>query len=258
MNCPSGLAVDGVGDRVGLAADGDRAAEIRGRQRVQRAERARPAVFPLGQDLLARLAALKEFSDLGAGFKIAALDLELRGAGNLLGGEQSGHIDAVGFEMYMKLLEQAVRELKGEEVEDEARASVNLGIDIRIDDDYVPDMAQRLVLYRKVAAARTEAEIGEVLDEIADRYGPLRESVLKIFDETFAVTTVLLVIALLLIFVWPWGNRQTQELRERFNPLLASGRTLVSYCGSGVTACHLLLAMGHAHDDHDHGHGHDH
>jgi transcription-repair coupling factor (superfamily II helicase) len=127
-----------------------------------------------------RLAAIREFSDLGSGFRVAALDLEIRGAGNLLGGEQSGHIDAIGFEMYMKLLEQAVRELKGEEVEDEARASVNLGIDIRIDDDYVPDMAQRLVVYRKVAAARSETEIGEVLDEIADRYGPLRDSVLNL------------------------------------------------------------------------------
>jgi transcription-repair coupling factor (superfamily II helicase) len=127
-----------------------------------------------------RLAAIREFSDLGSGFRVAALDLEIRGAGNLLGGEQSGHIEAIGFEMYMKLLEQAVRELKGEEIEDEARASVNLGIDIRVDDDYVPDMAQRLVLYRKVAAARSETEIGEVLDEVADRYGPLRDSVLNL------------------------------------------------------------------------------
>ena len=73
-----------------------------------------------------RLAAIKEFSDLGSGFRVAALDLEIRGAGNLLGGEQSGHIDAVGFEMYMKLLEQTVRELKGEELEDDVRATVNL------------------------------------------------------------------------------------------------------------------------------------
>jgi transcription-repair coupling factor (superfamily II helicase) len=127
-----------------------------------------------------RLAAIREFSDLGSGFRVAALDLEIRGAGNLLGGEQSGHIEAIGFEMYMKLLEQAVRELKGEDVEDEARAGVNLGIDIRIDEDYVPDMAQRLVVYRKVAAARSETEISEVLDEIADRYGPLRDSVLNL------------------------------------------------------------------------------
>src|SRR5439155_1024414 len=96
-----------------------------------------------------RLAAIKEFSDLGSGFRVAALDLEIRGAGNLLGGEQSGHIEAVGFEMYMKLLEQAVRELKGEELADDVRASVNLRVDLRIDDSYVPDMNQRLMIYRK-------------------------------------------------------------------------------------------------------------
>jgi transcription-repair coupling factor (superfamily II helicase) len=127
-----------------------------------------------------RLAAIREFSDLGSGFRVAALDLEIRGAGNLLGGEQSGHIEAIGFEMYMKLLEQAVRELKGEEIEDDVRASVNLGIDIRIDEEYVPDMAQRLVVYRKVAAARSETEVSEVIDEIRDRYGPLPDSVLNL------------------------------------------------------------------------------
>ena len=129
-----------------------------------------------------RLAAIKEFSDLGSGFRVAALDLEIRGAGNLLGGEQSGHIEAVGFEMYMKLLEQTVRELKGEDLEDDVRATVNLGIDLRIDEDYVPDMNQRLVVYRKVAAARSETELGEVLDEVRDRYGPLPDSVLNLAD----------------------------------------------------------------------------
>ncbi len=129
-----------------------------------------------------RLAAIKEFSDLGSGFRVAALDLEIRGAGNLLGGEQSGHIEAVGFEMYMKLLEQTVRELKGEDIEDELRATVNLGIDLRIDDSYVPDMNQRLMLYRKVAAARREDEIDRVLDEAADRYGPPPVSVLNLAD----------------------------------------------------------------------------
>jgi transcription-repair coupling factor (superfamily II helicase) len=111
---------------------------------------------------------------------VAALDLEIRGAGNLLGGQQSGHIEAVGFEMYMKLLEQAVRELKGEDIEDDMRATVNLGIDIRIDERYIPDMAQRLVVYRKVASARDEAELSDVLDETRDRYGPLPESMLNL------------------------------------------------------------------------------
>ena len=129
-----------------------------------------------------RLAAIKEFSDLGSGFRVAALDLEIRGAGSLLGGEQSGHIETVGFEMYMKLLEEAVRELKGEDIEDEARASVNLRVDLKIDAAYVADMNQRLTLYRKVAAARQEADIDRVLEEAADRYGPLPVAVLNLAD----------------------------------------------------------------------------
>jgi transcription-repair coupling factor (superfamily II helicase) len=129
-----------------------------------------------------RLAAIKEFSDLGSGFRVAALDLEIRGAGNLLGGEQSGHIEALGFEMYMKLLEQTVRELKGEDLEDDVRATVNLRVDLRIGADYVPDMNQRLMLYRKVAAARRDEEIDRVLEEAADRYGPLPDSVLNLAD----------------------------------------------------------------------------
>jgi transcription-repair coupling factor (superfamily II helicase) len=124
-----------------------------------------------------RLAAIREFSDLGSGFRVAALDLEIRGAGNLLGGEQSGHIETVGFEMYMKLLEQAVQELKGEEIQDDVRAAVNLRVDLRIDDQYVPDMNQRLMIYRKVAAARSDAELDQILSELRDRYGPLPEAV---------------------------------------------------------------------------------
>ena len=129
-----------------------------------------------------RLAAIKEFSDLGSGFRVAALDLEIRGAGNLLGGEQSGHIDAVGFEMYMKLLEETVRELKGEDIEDDVRSTVNLGVDLKIDEGYIPDMNQRLMVYRKVAATRTEKELAATLDEIADRYGPPTDSVLNLAE----------------------------------------------------------------------------
>jgi len=129
-----------------------------------------------------RLAAIREFSDLGSGFRVAALDLEIRGAGNLLGGEQSGHIEAIGFEMYMKLLEQTVRELKGEEVEDETRATVNLNIDLRIDEEYVPEQAQRLALYRRVAGARSDAELDGVVEEIQDRYGPMPPEVLNLVD----------------------------------------------------------------------------
>ncbi len=124
-----------------------------------------------------RLAAIREFSDLGSGFRVAALDLEIRGAGNLLGGEQSGHIEAVGFDMYMKLLEQTIKELKGEELEDELRANVNLRVDLRIDDDYIPDMNQRLTVYRRMAAVRTDDELQKLAAEVRDRYGAPPESV---------------------------------------------------------------------------------
>jgi transcription-repair coupling factor (superfamily II helicase) len=118
-----------------------------------------------------RLAALKEFSDLGAGFKIAALDLELRGAGNMLGGEQSGHIEAVGFELYTSMLEAAVKEMKGESSEERPATQVNLGIALRIDESYVPEENQRLRLYKKIAGAASEAAVDEVRAEMEDRYG---------------------------------------------------------------------------------------
>ncbi len=129
-----------------------------------------------------RLAAIREFSDLGSGFRVAALDLEIRGAGNLLGGEQSGHIEAIGFEMYMKLLEQAVRELRGEEIEDDTRATVTLNVDLRIDTRYVPEQAQRLALYRRVAAARKESALDGIAEEAIDRYGPMPPQVLTLID----------------------------------------------------------------------------
>ncbi|HEV2132850.1 MAG TPA: transcription-repair coupling factor [Terracidiphilus sp.] len=118
-----------------------------------------------------RLAALKEFSDLGAGFKIAALDLELRGAGNMLGGEQSGHIEAVGFELYTSMLEAAVKEMKGESAEERPTAQLNLGIALRIDESYVPEENQRLRLYKKIAGAASQKAVNEVRAEMEDRYG---------------------------------------------------------------------------------------
>jgi transcription-repair coupling factor (superfamily II helicase) len=125
-----------------------------------------------------RLAALKEFSDLGAGFKIAALDLELRGAGNMLGGEQSGHIEAIGFEMYTSMLEEAVRKIKGEEDKPaHADTQVNLGISVRIDADYIPEENQRLRMYKKIAGAEDVAMLLDVRAELQDRYGEPPESV---------------------------------------------------------------------------------
>jgi transcription-repair coupling factor (superfamily II helicase) len=129
-----------------------------------------------------RLAAIREFSDLGSGFRVAALDLEIRGAGNLLGGEQSGHIEAVGFDMYIKLLEQTIKELKGEELDDEFRSNVNLRVDLRIDDAYIPDMNQRLTVYRRMAAVRSAPELDKLMDEVRDRYGAPPDSVLNLAE----------------------------------------------------------------------------
>ena len=129
-----------------------------------------------------RLAALKEFSDLGAGFKIAALDLELRGAGNMLGGEQSGHIEAIGFELYTQMLERAVREMKGEAAPEEAETQLNLGLNIRIPADYVPEENQRLQMYKRVARVETESQLSDVAAELQDRYGPPPPAVRNLLD----------------------------------------------------------------------------
>jgi transcription-repair coupling factor (superfamily II helicase) len=129
-----------------------------------------------------RLAALKEFSDLGAGFKIAALDLELRGAGNMLGGEQSGHIEAIGFELYTQMLERAVREMKGEAAPDEAETQLNLGLNIRIPADYIPEENQRLQMYKRVARVETESQLTDVSAELQDRYGPPPSAVCNLLD----------------------------------------------------------------------------
>ncbi|HXP89070.1 MAG TPA: transcription-repair coupling factor [Bryobacteraceae bacterium] len=129
-----------------------------------------------------RLAALREFSDLGAGFKIAALDLELRGGGNLLGGEQHGHIAAVGFDTYVRLLEETVRELKGEEAPLEVHSALNLGLDIRIPADYIGDEQQRLRAYKRVADSKDAEQAAKVRAELADRYGPPPEAVETLID----------------------------------------------------------------------------
>ncbi|HEX3894025.1 MAG TPA: transcription-repair coupling factor [Terracidiphilus sp.] len=129
-----------------------------------------------------RLAALKEFSDLGAGFKIAALDLELRGAGNMLGGEQSGHIEAVGFELYTSMLEAAVKEMKGEGSEERPTTQLNLGIALRIDESYVQEENQRLRLYKKIAGALSEKAIADLRAEMEDRYGQLPDATVYLLE----------------------------------------------------------------------------
>jgi transcription-repair coupling factor (superfamily II helicase) len=118
-----------------------------------------------------RLASIQEFCDLGAGFRIAAKDLEIRGSGNILGGEQSGQIASVGFETYLQLLEETIREIRGEEPQPERLVTLSLGLDLTIPAEYVADENWRMMIYKKIARARDEGALSETLAEIADRFG---------------------------------------------------------------------------------------
>ena len=140
-----------------------------------------PAEQELSPIARRRLAAIREFSELGAGFRIAALDLELRGAGNLLGGQQSGHMDALGFDLYTQMLERTVAELRGEQVEDETSVTINLGVDVAIPETYISDMGQRLRTYKRVSSARDEDALSAIRTETEDRYGRIPESVDNLF-----------------------------------------------------------------------------
>ena len=141
-----------------------------------------PPDVPLSGEARQRLAALREFSDLGAGFRIAALDLEMRGAGNLLGREQHGHVGAVGFEMYCQMLERAVAEQKGEAMVPERRATIQLGLDIRIPETYIPEETLRLRTYKRIATVASEEQSDDMLRELADRFGPPPQSVANLLD----------------------------------------------------------------------------
>ncbi len=129
-----------------------------------------------------RLSAIREFSDLGAGFRLAALDLELRGAGNILGGQQSGHLDALGFDLYTKMLERTIAEIRGDEIADETSVSINLGIDVSIPKDYIAETSQRLRTYKRISSAETEEELTRIHAEIEDRYGRIPRSVDNLFE----------------------------------------------------------------------------
>jgi len=129
-----------------------------------------------------RLRAIEQYAELGAGFQIAMRDLEIRGAGNILGLEQSGHISAVGYEMYCRLLETAVRRLKGRPADEPCRAGVQLDLVAFIPNRYVPTESQRISLYRQLQRAANARTLAEVAAEIADMYGPMPEEVQGLVD----------------------------------------------------------------------------
>ncbi|MCS7235738.1 MAG: transcription-repair coupling factor [Armatimonadota bacterium] len=136
-----------------------------------------PKGAQLGEEAKARLQALREFVALGSGIRLAMRDLEIRGAGNLLGPEQHGHMAAVGFDLYTRLLEEAVRRLRGEFVEEAPDPVVELRVSAFVPESYVPQERERLAVYRKLATARGLREVAEVEEELVDRYGPLPEPV---------------------------------------------------------------------------------
>ncbi len=143
-----------------------------------------PKGAPLPKDAQKRLQIIKEFTDPGSGFQIASHDLEIRGAGNLVGMSQSGHISAVGYEMYITLMEKAVRELKGEPLrEEEVRPEINLGLPAFIPDEYITDMHRRLVTYKRLSMAATDEDVNDIREELADCFGfvpPQVENLLEV------------------------------------------------------------------------------
>ncbi len=141
-----------------------------------------PTDRPITPEAQKRLKAIADFSELGAGFRIALRDLEIRGAGNMLGREQSGHIGAVGYEMYASLLEAAVRAAKGEKPTVSAEPEIELGLEEYIPDGFVPSVAQKMEIYRRVSRTRELEEVEDLSEELKDRFGPIPRPVQNMLD----------------------------------------------------------------------------
>jgi transcription-repair coupling factor (superfamily II helicase) len=132
-------------------------------------------------DAVKRLAVIQEHSELGQGFKVAMRDMEIRGAGNILGASQSGHVNQVGYEMYLQLLEETVREIKGEPPEERVDPEIHLKVEAFIPEDYIPEVNQRMNFYKRLSRASSHAEIDGIEEEIVDLYGRSPEQVNALF-----------------------------------------------------------------------------
>lgn len=129
-----------------------------------------------------RLQTIKDFTEFGSGFKIAMRDLEIRGAGNLLGAEQHGHMDAIGYDMYCKLLDQAVRELKGEKITEEFETLIDINLNAFIPEKYISNEEQKLEMYKKISLIQNDEDFMEIQDELIDRFGDLPQTVQNLLD----------------------------------------------------------------------------
>ncbi len=169
-------------DRLGLA----QMYQIRGR--VGRSDKAAYAYITyrknkvLAEASEKRLKAIKEFTEFGSGFKIALRDLEIRGAGNILGPEQHGHMDAVGYEMYCKLLDESVREMQGEEILPEIDTQIDLKVTAYIPSSYIENLNQKIEVYQDIANLDKEEQISEIIDELIDRYGEVPKEVYNLLE----------------------------------------------------------------------------
>jgi len=129
-----------------------------------------------------RLKAIKEFTEFGSGFKIAMRDLEIRGAGSLLGEIQHGHMEQVGYDMYCKLLDEVVREMKGEEIVEEIDVQIDLDVSSYIPDNYIENSSQKIEIYQNIALCRNEEDMQNVIDEVLDRFGPIPKEIENLLD----------------------------------------------------------------------------
>ena len=169
-------------DRLGLA----QLYQIRGR--VGRSDKQAYAYITYRKDKLLsevadkRLRAIKEFTEFGSGFKIAMRDLEIRGAGSILGEYQHGHMEQVGYDMYCRLLDEVVKEMKGIEVTEDIDVQIELNVSSYIPDDFISDSTQKIEIYQNIALCKNEDDISDVTDEIIDRYGPLPKEIEKLLD----------------------------------------------------------------------------
>ena len=182
-----------------------------------------------------RLSAIREFAEFGSGFKIAMRDLEIRGAGNVLGPEQSGHMMSVGYDLYLKLLEEAVLEEKGETPKQRVECAADLTLSANLPADYVPDPGQRVDLYRRIALIRSEEGRSDLLDELIDRYG-----------EPPAEAVALLDIALLRAEAGDQGMTEIKQDAGRLYLTFAQAdfRRLSVLCGDKAFSGRLLLNAG--------------
>jgi len=182
-----------------------------------------------------RLSAIREYVEFGSGFKIAMRDLEIRGAGNLLGPEQSGYLMSVGYDLYLKLLEEAVLEERGEEKKIETECAADLTINANIPDSYISSAEQRMDLYRRIAAIRSDEDASDLLDEMLDRYGEAPKSVLALLD-----------VALLRSVAAKAGVQDISQKKDvlKFTLGIFCPEALVAVCGLTKYKYRLTLAAG--------------